>query len=207
MKDDMPSIKNSFCTDWRGDVHVVKDSPVDKSWNRQPIPPGQFGIVEGYYKDKYVQVRDPSFEFHKDLLLDKMKFHAKHLELVTAEDEAQANAKAAAAAAEQEALDLLPWDNSKHTRKDLEKRLPLGAKVQHATQCTGESIFENGKFIMQPSMVGVVKVYKDPITNEACLSFTYYCAVVEHEGLLGPTSTSYHPSTLELVPAGAEADI
>ena len=110
-------------------------------------------------------MRDPSFEFRKDLLLDKMKFHAKHLELVTAEDEAEANAEAAAAEAKQEALDLLPWDD-KHGRKDLERRLPLEAKVRRAAQCTGESTIENGKSMIQPGKVGLVKAYKDPITNK-----------------------------------------
>ena len=57
---------------------------------------------------------------------------------------------------------------------------------------------------MQPGIVGVVKAYKDP--DKDSLLFTYYCAVVEHEGLLGPISQSYHPSTLELVPAETEAD-
>ena len=195
------------------DFKVPHDTDFGKGYRRQLIPPGTYGIVQDYISNHAVVVRDPTFDYHKDLHKHYLHFSPNHLvseaqdAIESAKAEAKANAKAAATAAEQEALDLLPWNGSKHTRKDLEKRLPLGAKVRRATQCTGESIFENGKFIMQPGMLGVVKVYKDPITDEACLSFTYYCAVVEHEGLLGPTSTSYHLLTLELVPAEAGADV
>ena len=42
----------------------------------------------------------------------------------TAKAKAEASAKAAAAAAEQKAVGLLPWDNSKHVRKDPESACP-----------------------------------------------------------------------------------
>ena len=60
---------------------------------------------------------------------------------------------------------------------------------------------------MQPSMVGVVKAYMDPDPIYSSLGFTGYRAVVEHEGIMGPTSYYYHPSTLELVPAEAETEV
>ena len=68
-------------------------------------------------------VRDPTFDYHKDLHKRYLHFSPNHL-VSEAQDSIEANAKAAAAAAEQEALDLLPWDDSKHTRKDLEKLAP-----------------------------------------------------------------------------------
>ena len=43
---------------------TIQDGKFDKSWNRQPIPPGQFGIVEDYYQNHAVKVHDPSFDFH-----------------------------------------------------------------------------------------------------------------------------------------------
>ena len=35
-------------TNMRGTIAVRNNTEFGKSWNRQPIPPGQFGIVEGY---------------------------------------------------------------------------------------------------------------------------------------------------------------
>ena len=155
-------------------------------------------------------MQDPTFNYHFELEKFYLHFDPTHLvsetqdAIETAKAEAEANAKAVVAAAEQEAPDLLPWDDNKHAREDLEKRLPLRAKVRRAAQCTCESTIENGKVIMQPGMVGVVRAYMDPITSS--LGFTGYRVVVEHEGLMVPTSNCYHPSTLELVPAEAEAD-
>ena len=72
----------------RGHITVRDNTKFGKSWNRQPIPPGQFGIVEGYYQNHAVKVHDPSFEFH-DHFKRSIMFHGKHLELVPAEAEAE----------------------------------------------------------------------------------------------------------------------
>ena len=189
----------------------IHDTDFGKSYHRQLIPPGTYGIVQDYIGNGIVKVQDPTFNYHFELEKFYLHFDPTHLvseaqdAIETAKAEAEATAKAAAAAAEREALDLLPWDDSKHARKDLEKRLPLGAKLRRAAQYTGESTLKNGKVIMQPDMVGVVKAHMDPITSS--LGSTGYRAVVEHEGLFGPTSNCHHPSMLELAPAEAAADV
>ena len=100
---------------------------------------------------------------------------------------AEAEAKAAAAAA-RHTLDLLPWDDSKHAREDLEQRLPLGAKVQRAAQCTGHK-----GWLLLPGAVGIVKGH----ANLHSLEFSHYTTFVE----VGPFEDSghYHLSTLELI--------
>ena len=73
----------------RGHITVRDNTKFGRSWNQQPILPGQFSIIEGYDQHHGVKVHDPSFDFH-DYFKRSIMFNGKYLELVPAEAEADA---------------------------------------------------------------------------------------------------------------------